>query len=128
MHYICTICSKEKREDLKLLPAIERYTSSRIKNCYKRSINQGCKFLIFSGEYGFLYPHNLIPFYDHLLKKEEIDYLLPILKEQNKFFNITSLDCIMESRGKPGWESYYEILEKFAVIENINICFEIEKR
>ncbi len=128
MHYICTICSKDKRKDLELLPAIERYSSSRIKNCYRKSINQGYKLLIFSGEYGFLYPHNLIPFYDHLLKKEEIDCLLPILKKQNKFLNITSIDCVMEPIKTFGWEPYYEILGKFAVMENIDICFKIEKR
>lgn len=128
MKYYCTICSKGKRKDKELLPAIERYLSSRIKNVYQEASSQNVKFLIFSGEYGFLYPHNLIPFYDHLLSKEEVESFLPILKKQNLFLEITELECFMRKMSVSGWEPYYTILRRFSEEENIKISFNLYER
>jgi len=123
MHYICTICSKEKSLEKKLLPAIERYLSPRVKHCFEIANHQNLKYLILSGEYGFIQPYSLIPFYDHLLSKDDIGELLPILQKQNEFLEITMLDCIMEPKEEFGWNNYYEILEEFAEKENIKITF-----
>lgn len=127
MIYYCTICSKEKRTKKKLLPAIERYLSPRIKNVYQKSLLKKTKFLIFSGEYGFIHPYSLIPYYDHLFLEREIDTFLPILKQQNIFWEITELDCFMEKESANGWRAYYEILTKFAEEENVKINFHIYK-
>ena len=123
MKYYCTICSKEKRKDRELLPAIERYLSSRIKNVYEKASIDNTKFLIFSGEYGFIHPYSLIPYYDHLFLDKEIETFLPLLKQQNIFWEITDLDCFMEKEKSPGWRAYYKMLNRFAEEENIKIRF-----
>lgn len=125
MKYYCTICSKEKRKDKELLPAIERYLSPRIKNVYERASLDNTKFLIFSGEYGFIHPYSLIPYYDHLLLEEEIETFLLLLKQQNVFWDITELDCFMKKEDTPGWKAYYKILNRFAEEENVGIRFHI---
>ncbi len=128
MKYYCTICSKEKRNDKELLPAIERYLSPRIKNVYQKASSEKVKHLIFSGEYGFIHPYSLIPYYDHLLLEEEIEAFLPLLKQQNLFWEITELDCFMEKEDTPGWEAYYKILTNFAEEEDVKIRFHIYKK
>jgi hypothetical protein len=128
MKYYCTICSKEKRNDKELLPAIERYLSPRIKNIYQRASSEKVKFLIFSGEYGFIHPYSLIPYYDHLLLEEEIEAFLPLLKEQNLFWEITELVCFMEKEETSGWGAYYTILKRFAKEKDIKISFNFSKR
>jgi hypothetical protein len=128
MKYYCTICSKEKRNDKELLPAIERYLSPRVKSIYKKASLEKVKLLIFSGEYGFLYPHSLIPFYDHLLLKDEVESFLPILRKQNFFLEITELECFMERMSVPGWEPYYTILKRFAEEENVKISFSLYEK
>ena len=72
MRAYCTICSAEKRRDKEPLPAIERYTSSRIRQVYEFSKQDGVFFFILSGRYGPLLPTDKIPYYDHLLQPEEV--------------------------------------------------------
>jgi len=68
----CTICSAGKRKDPDPLPAIERYTSPRIKKVYELAKDDDVFFFILSGQYGPLLPTDEIPYYDHLLRPEEI--------------------------------------------------------
>lgn len=123
MHYYCTICSKEKNLGTNLLPAIERYSSPRLKHVYKKSQIDKCNFLILSGKYGFIQPYNLIPYYDHLLMEDEVDALAKILMLQNEFLQISELECFMENRNSTGWLAYFKVLEKFAEIQNVQIKF-----
>lgn len=72
----CTYCSKEKWKSGCLLPAIERYDSARIRSIYERSITDNACFLILSGEYALLAADDSIPYYDHLLEREEVGALI----------------------------------------------------
>ena len=72
----CTYCSRDKRKDPRLLQAIERYDNDRIRAAHKQALNDGVEFLILSGEYGVVSPSNHIPYYDHLLKREEVGALI----------------------------------------------------
>ena len=72
MKAYCTICSAGKREDPEDLPAIERYTSPRIKKVYELAKKDGAFYFILSGQYGPLLPTDEIPYYDHLLRPDEI--------------------------------------------------------
>jgi hypothetical protein len=65
-------CSAEKREDEGDLPAIERYTASRIHDVYHWARRDGVGFCIFSGRFGLLRPSDPIPWYDHALQPEEV--------------------------------------------------------
>ncbi len=70
---ICTICSRDKDQREGLLPAIERYNSPRIDQVFSLAREGGHAFAILSGKYGLLFPKTPIPYYDKLLKKEDIE-------------------------------------------------------
>lgn len=105
----CTICSKDKRTDRGLLPAKERYISERIEEVEKRANESGLLFVILSGKYGLLRPDDKIPYYDHLLKSEEVESLSEIVKQQ-----ITDLDAteiVFYMKPKENWGPYFTVLE-----------------
>lgn len=73
-----TYCTNRKRNDAGLLPARERYLSSRIDFALKNFDNTW----IFSGKYGLIHPDTPIEDYDHLFQVEEVPMMLPKLVEQ----------------------------------------------
>lgn len=73
MTIFCTYCSAEKDQAVGLLASIERYRSDRIRRIYSASLAAGVGFRILSGEYGLLGPNDRIPWYDHLLRFEEVE-------------------------------------------------------
>lgn len=72
-----TYCSKNKKRDKGLMSAISRYESGRILQVKAAADSLGIPFLMLSGKYGLLAPHERIPWYDHLLKWEGIGRVLP---------------------------------------------------
>jgi dipeptidyl aminopeptidase/acylaminoacyl peptidase len=70
-----TTCSAQKRDDSADLPAIERYVSDRIREVFHWSRRDDADFRILSGEFGLLNTEDPIPWYDHLLKPEEVSAL-----------------------------------------------------
>jgi len=105
---VCSICSRSKREDADLLPAIERYTGSHIRAVEEISKEQGRPFFVLSGVYGIISSEELIPYYDHLFVKDEIPELLPKVMRQIKEANISSVDFY--TKDKPNWEPYRHVL------------------
>lgn len=75
MDAFCTYCSKDKTRDSALLPAIERYTSQRIRSVYSSALSVGLRFFILSGKYGLISASHQINYYDQLLKGDEVDRL-----------------------------------------------------
>ncbi len=67
-----TYCSKEKDDAPGLLPAARRYRTARIPAAATRAAEDGAEFRIFSGEFGLLSPEDPIPWYDHLLRPDEV--------------------------------------------------------
>lgn len=74
-----TYCSGRKREDRAPMPSIRRYISARIRAVHRKSREDGAPFAILSGEFGLLGPYRKIPYYDHLLRPEEVAALLPLI-------------------------------------------------
>ena len=72
-----TYCSAEKRRDDGLLPAAERYVSARIQDTLEQARDAAVEGGILSGSYGLISPEHGIPWYDHLLKRVEIDGMVP---------------------------------------------------
>jgi hypothetical protein len=72
MRILCSYCSAAKREDDGLLPAYERYLSTRLRVLWLRGRAQGTPLFILSGEYGLLGAEEPIPWYDHLLQPVEV--------------------------------------------------------
>ena len=55
---ICTYCSKEKDKDPRILPAIERYRSKRIKLVSQKADTNKIQFVILSGRLALSDPYN----------------------------------------------------------------------
>ncbi len=91
MYAFCTYCSKDKSTEPSEIPAIQRYLSPRIDHVYSAARELGLGFFILSGEYGLLPPEQPIPWYDHLLKPEEVPNLTNLLTQQIKQYGITRL-------------------------------------
>jgi len=64
-----------------MLPAIRRYVSPRLRAVYRGSRGAGASFAILSGEFGLIGPWKRIPYYDHLLRSDEVSRLVPRLSE-----------------------------------------------
>lgn len=75
MKILCSYCSAVKREDDGLLPAIERYLSERLRTLWQHGCAQRTPLYILSGEFGLLGAEDSIPWYDHLLRPDEVALL-----------------------------------------------------
>ena len=80
MEYVCTTCSKAKKRDEKLLPAIQRYVSARIDFVSQESQRLGWPLLIFSGKYGLITADLPIPWYDQALVEEDVPTMIATVK------------------------------------------------
>jgi hypothetical protein len=120
---VCTICSKEKRDDKKLLPAINRYISKRIDKVSKIADESGLQFAILSGEYGLLMPDENIPFYDHLLKMNEVKSLSEVAKKQLSDMGTTEIIFYAKPR-EDNWKPYYLVLEN--ATKNLGIKLDVK--
>lgn len=68
----CTYCSWGKDPAPGLLPAKARYTSGRIDSVRRLASERKVGLRILSGEFCLLHPEEPVPFYDHLLKVDEV--------------------------------------------------------
>jgi hypothetical protein len=91
MHVFCTYCSREKSTETDNIPAINRYQSTRIEKVYTAASQLGLGFYILSGEFGLLPPQQLIPWYDHLMKPEEVSDLANRMAVQILEYGITRI-------------------------------------
>ena len=72
----CTYCSAPKSDAPGDVPAVERYQSQRIRSLADAAGREGCPMWIVSGRYGLLAPSEPIPWYDTLLKDEDVSGLV----------------------------------------------------
>ncbi|MCB1182265.1 hypothetical protein KDM41_02455 [bacterium] len=74
MKILCTYCAGRKRPGSRPLPAIRRYLSPRIAELHREARRRGSAwaFRIVSGRYGLLAPETPLPWYDHLLREDEV--------------------------------------------------------
>lgn len=80
--FYCTYCSARKRRDPGEIPASDRYDNPRIHQVHERAQKEAAGFLILSGEYGLLAPADPIPYYDHLLQRNEVGPLVDGIASQ----------------------------------------------
>lgn len=93
----CTYCSSKKNTDSKLLPAIERYDSNRIKNRFEKAKSVSASFAILSGKFGLIHPQKKIPFYDHLLINKQVKKHEELVSKQLHDMGITELFYFTQS-------------------------------
>ncbi len=91
MDAFCTYCSAFKSQAPGNIPAIQRYRSLRIQKVGQAAAELGLGFYILSGEFGLLPPQQPIPFYDHLLRPEEVPAMVERVAKQFREFGVTGL-------------------------------------
>ena len=80
--YVVTYCSRDKDQSPGLLPAVDRYLSSRIGAACAAASMLETGFRILSGLYGLLEQDQEIPSYDHLLTIDKIPAHVRLLEQQ----------------------------------------------
>jgi hypothetical protein len=123
MEYFCTICSKEKRDDPGLLPAIERYLNKRIEYVHNESLNANKAMVIFSGRYGLLSPFELIPWYDQKLTIETFQEIVPTLSNQIQQMRITHIVFYCKPKTDNDWYPYHIALEQSCISQHVLIAY-----
>jgi hypothetical protein len=91
MNAFCTYCSALKSQAPGNIPAIQRYQSLRIRKICQAATELGLGFYILSGEFGLISPHQPIPFYDHLLRPEEVPVMVERVNKQLHEHGLASL-------------------------------------
>ena len=92
MWALCTCCSASKNKAPGSLPASQRYKSARIARVHDLAVQQGAHFLILSGKYGLVEWDQPLPWYDHLLRDDEVAHLIPMVRQQLRDKGVTRLD------------------------------------
>lgn len=110
MKVICTICSKEKDVAGNSLPARLRYLTPRIKAVGKIAKELKLPLFILSGKYGIISAEEMIPYYDHILKEEEISDLSRLISRQLEENHITEIDFY--TKNEPAWLPYTQAIQK----------------
>ena len=64
------------------MPAIDRYTSLRIKHVHQLAIKKSCELLILSGKFGLIHALYPIDWYDQLLQPSEVNTMTEVVKKQ----------------------------------------------
>jgi hypothetical protein len=91
MNALCTYCSASKSQAPGNIPAIQRYQSLRIRKVCQAATELGLGFYILSGELGLIPSQQPIPFYDHLLRPEEVPAIVERVAKQLHEYSVTSL-------------------------------------
>jgi len=76
MKILCTYCSASKDPDKGLIPAFKRYISPRIIYVQELAEKEDVHFCILSGQFGLVDWNHPLPWYDHLLIREEVQDLV----------------------------------------------------
>lgn len=114
MTVFCTYCSAHKDQRPELLPALERYLSSRIRRVASMASDAATPFLIFSGQFGFLDPQHPIPIYDHLLQPHEVDSLAEVAAAQLKDKRVDAIRYFTDPLDSPTLIPYADAVRKAA--------------
>ena len=116
---VCSICSRAKRYNQELLPARQRYTGSHISKVEEVARQKEQPFFILSGRYGFVSADEAIPYYDHLLTREEVNALAMKVRFQLKTHGVT--ECHFYTKRKSNWEPYLDVLIHAARALNVRL-------
>ena len=116
---VITYCSREKDPSPGLLPAMDRYLSSRIRAAQETASRLQLEFRILSGLYGLLEQDEKIPDYDHLLTYEQVPGHAKKLAGQLASSNVGRVIFITRTlEDDPGTEPYRQaILEACSAVQ-----------
>lgn len=111
MKYLCTICSKQKSEEEKSIPAYKRYLAPHVKEVFDISITLELLLLILSGKFGLISASDKIPYYDYLLKETDLKEFIPRLEKQLLEKKATELDFYVEKEYSNNWLPYINAIK-----------------
>lgn len=123
MDCVVTICCKEKQMSPEPLPAHQRYLSRRIDFVAEEAVRLGLPFFIFSGKYGLLAPQDPIPYYDLLLKADQVPSMAAVLGEQLRRRDLQALRFHGWPEDTPGWAAYHEALRQGCSLAGVAYSF-----
>ena len=105
---VCSICSREKKQDVGLIPARQRYLGTHISLVEGKAARRNLSFFILSGARGLIPGDECIPYYDYLLEADKAPELAELIQLQLSAYNISKV--YFYTKLKPNWEPYLEAL------------------
>ena len=127
MKILSTYCSAEKQTDVGNVPATSRYISKRIDWVAKQSEKENRPLFIFSGKYGIIPATYLIPYYDHLLTKEEVSAHAKKVASQIKEHGITRITFYTRSlQQDPNLAPYINCVTQAAELAKVDLVVKEE--
>jgi hypothetical protein len=121
---LVTYCARDKNPASGLMPAGERYLSSRIRETGEAAATLKVRFLILSGLYGLLDAAEPIPNYDHLLTIEQVPAHADLLAGQLAEKGVGKVVFVSRSLATdPGVGPYREAIGKACA--KIGVCCHI---
>ena len=111
MDIVLTTCTARKRPFPRLMRAEERYLGPRVDWCQAWAKASARPLYFFSGLYGVIPGHALLPWYDQVLVRARNSELerLGILRMRNA--GIRTALLVLQVRETPGWAPYWETIE-----------------
>lgn len=110
---VVTYCSREKDPSAGLLPAVDRYLSSRIQVSLEASSRLGTGFRILSGLFGLLAEDREIPEYDHILTGDQVPRHAGKIEQQLREFGVERVIFITRTlAADPGTGPYREAMSR----------------
>ena len=106
---ICSICSRQKAADTRLMPAQQRYLGSHMLIAQRAAKEAGLPFFILSGKFGFISGDTLIPDYDYLLTKDAVQSLSHEIAHQLLEVGVEKIHFY--TKAKKNWQPYLEALK-----------------
>lgn len=116
---VCTICSREKDPNPLLMPARKRYLGGHI--ALAASAARFRPFFILSGMMGLIPADTAIPYYDHLLRDEEVEALSARVAQQVRHHKIRVVYYLHEP--KESWQPYSKALSQGVIAGGGGVVF-----
>ena len=110
MHALITTCTADKDPSRHMVPARDRYRGARVCAAVARSERSGLPLLFLSGVYGVISAETPLPWYDHALRPDEVDGLIPVIADQLAVIGPTVLTALLRPAQTPGWQPYHRLL------------------
>jgi len=118
MLLFATYCSADKDGASGDLPAVERYRSDRIQGVYAGAQSAQARFGILSGRFGLIAHDHPIPYYDHLLKRDEVEEMVSRVQHTLSAWEVTEVRWFSVAfEMDPNVAQYRQVMERAATAE-----------
>ena len=125
MELFATYCSAQKQITADDLSALQRYDSDRIRGVHAQAEATGAKFGILSGQFGLITGSRPLPWYDHLLQKDQVTSMILKVSATLEEWGVTSIRWFSVAfEMDPNVGRYRDVMAQAATANNID--FEIE--